>query len=141
MSMSDKADDERQKNRGRLLKLVEGMPAAKFVHPMDVTSDEQIDGLEEGEGQLGMRFLWPPIGTRALLEARDDLRLLNSLTISQRRLLEGLQLGGGLNDLVQQGGAVTVLVQTQSRPEGGKSPAGRWDSDRRARSTGPVDPL
>jgi enoyl-[acyl-carrier protein] reductase I len=43
--MPDKADDERQKNRGRLLKLVEGVASAKFVHPMDVTSDEQIAGL------------------------------------------------------------------------------------------------
>jgi enoyl-[acyl-carrier protein] reductase I len=43
--MPDKADDERQKNRGRLVKLIEGMPAAKFVHPMDVMSDEQIAGL------------------------------------------------------------------------------------------------
>jgi enoyl-[acyl-carrier protein] reductase I len=43
--MPDKADDERQKNRGRLVKLIEGLPAAKFVHPMDVMSDEQIAGL------------------------------------------------------------------------------------------------
>jgi len=43
--MPDKPDDERQKNRGRLTKLIEGQPAAKFVHPMDVTSDEQIASL------------------------------------------------------------------------------------------------
>src|SRR5437870_339694 len=43
--MPDKPDDERQKNRGRLMKLIEGMPAAKFIHPMDVTSDEQIAAL------------------------------------------------------------------------------------------------
>jgi enoyl-[acyl-carrier protein] reductase I len=43
--MPDRADDERQKNRGRLVKLIEGIPGAKFVHPMDVTSDEQIAGL------------------------------------------------------------------------------------------------
>ena len=62
-------------------------------------------------------------------------------TQGQCRLLEGLELGGQLNDLPEPSGAVTVLVQTQRRPEGGKSPAGRWDSDRRVRCVGPVDPL
>jgi enoyl-[acyl-carrier protein] reductase I len=40
--MPDKADDARQKNLNRLQKLTEGNPAAKFLAPMDVTSDEQI---------------------------------------------------------------------------------------------------
>jgi enoyl-[acyl-carrier protein] reductase I len=43
--MPDKPDDARQKNRGRLAKLLEGQPRAKFMHPMDVTSDEQIKSL------------------------------------------------------------------------------------------------
>jgi enoyl-[acyl-carrier protein] reductase I len=40
--MPDKADDPRQKNLGRLQKLTEGKPQAKFLVPMDVTRDEQI---------------------------------------------------------------------------------------------------
>jgi enoyl-[acyl-carrier protein] reductase I len=40
--MPDKADDARQKNLGRLQKLTEGKPQAKFLVPMDVTNDEQI---------------------------------------------------------------------------------------------------
>jgi enoyl-[acyl-carrier protein] reductase I len=40
--MPDKADDARQKNLGRIQKLTEGKAAAKFLAPMDVTSDEQL---------------------------------------------------------------------------------------------------
>jgi enoyl-[acyl-carrier protein] reductase I len=40
--MPDKPDDERQKNLNRITKLTEGNPSVKFVHPMDVTNDEQI---------------------------------------------------------------------------------------------------
>jgi enoyl-[acyl-carrier protein] reductase I len=40
--MPDKPDDERKKNLGRLTKLTEGNPRVAFLHPMDVTNDEQI---------------------------------------------------------------------------------------------------
>ena len=43
--MPDKADDARQKNLGRLQKLTEGKPQAKFLAPMDVTDDGQIAAL------------------------------------------------------------------------------------------------
>lgn len=43
--MPDKPDDERQKNLGRITKLIEGNARAKFVQPMDVTNDEQIAAL------------------------------------------------------------------------------------------------
>jgi enoyl-[acyl-carrier protein] reductase I len=43
--MPDKPDDERQKNLGRITKLIEGNPQAAFVQPMDVTNDEQIGRL------------------------------------------------------------------------------------------------
>jgi hypothetical protein len=55
--------------------------------------------------------------------------------------VEGLELGGGLNDLVEQGGAVAVAVQAQRRPQGGKSPSGRRDSDRPVPGVGPVGRL
>lgn len=40
--MPDKPDDERKKNLGRVSKLTEGNPRAAFLHPMDVTNDEQV---------------------------------------------------------------------------------------------------
>lgn len=40
--MPDKPDDERKKNLNRITKLVESNPQVAFVHPMDVTNDEQI---------------------------------------------------------------------------------------------------
>lgn len=40
--MPDKPDDERKKNLGRVTKLTEGNPRVAFLHPMDVTNDEQI---------------------------------------------------------------------------------------------------
>lgn len=43
--LPDKPGDARQKNRGRLMKLTDGIDAAKFLQPMDVTSDEQIGEL------------------------------------------------------------------------------------------------
>jgi enoyl-[acyl-carrier protein] reductase I len=54
--MPDKADDVRQKNLGRIQKLTEGNAKAKFLAPMDVTSDEQIAAVmgraKEELGQL-----------------------------------------------------------------------------------------
>jgi enoyl-[acyl-carrier protein] reductase I len=43
--MPDKPDDERKKNLGRVTKLTEGNPRSAFLHPMDVTNDEQITEL------------------------------------------------------------------------------------------------
>lgn len=43
--MPDKADDARQKNLGRVQKLTEGVAAAKFLQPMDVTNDSHIAAL------------------------------------------------------------------------------------------------
>lgn len=40
--MPDKPDDTRKKNLKRLLKLTDGNPNAKFLHPMDITKDDQI---------------------------------------------------------------------------------------------------
>jgi enoyl-[acyl-carrier protein] reductase I len=40
--MPDKPDDPRQKNLGRLQKLIEGNPNVAFTQPMDVTNDEHI---------------------------------------------------------------------------------------------------
>lgn len=43
--MPDKPDDTRQKNRHRVQKLTEGNPRVVFLHPMNVTRDEDIDSL------------------------------------------------------------------------------------------------
>jgi enoyl-[acyl-carrier protein] reductase I len=52
--MPDKPEDERKKNLGRLTKLTEGNPRAAFLHPMDVTNDEQIaDLMSAAHSKLG----------------------------------------------------------------------------------------
>ena len=43
--MPDKPDDERKKNLGRLTKLTDGNSNVAFLHPMDVTNDEQVADL------------------------------------------------------------------------------------------------
>ncbi|MDA7977570.1 MAG: enoyl-ACP reductase [Pirellulales bacterium] len=51
--MPDKPDDQRQKNRNRLTKLTADVGGAKFMHPMDVTRDEDIDAFM---GRAGEEF-------------------------------------------------------------------------------------
>ena len=52
--MPDKADDPRQKNLGRIQKLTEGQPNAKFLAPMDATKDDQIaEVMTRCEAELG----------------------------------------------------------------------------------------
>ena len=43
--MPDRPDDERKKNLGRLQKLTGDVAGVKFLHPMDVTQDDQIASL------------------------------------------------------------------------------------------------
>lgn len=43
--MPDKPDDERKKNLSRLTKLTDGNSNVVFLHPMDVTNDEQVADL------------------------------------------------------------------------------------------------
>jgi enoyl-[acyl-carrier protein] reductase I len=45
--MPDKPDDQRKKNLNRITKLTEGNPQVKFLQPMDVTQDEQIEEVME----------------------------------------------------------------------------------------------
>lgn len=45
--LPDRADDERQKNRRRVEKCIDGYPGAKFLVPLDVQSDEQIAAVME----------------------------------------------------------------------------------------------
>ncbi|QDV75362.1 enoyl-ACP reductase FabI [Botrimarina mediterranea] len=45
--MPDKPDDERRKNQGRVEKLIDGNPRAKFLVPMDVTNDEHVASVAE----------------------------------------------------------------------------------------------
>ena len=50
-----------------------------------------------------------------------------------RGVEEGMQACPGFNDLLEHGGGVAVLVETQPEPLGGKSPGGSRDSGRRVR--------
>ncbi|MCH2115243.1 MAG: enoyl-ACP reductase [Pirellulales bacterium] len=52
--MPDKADDARQKNLGRVQKLTNGNAQVKFLQPMDITVDEQIEAvMDRCRGELG----------------------------------------------------------------------------------------
>jgi len=52
--MPDKADDARQKNLGRVTKLTDGNAQVKFLQPMDVTKDEQIEAvMDRCQNDLG----------------------------------------------------------------------------------------
>lgn len=50
-----------------------------------------------------------------------------------RCLREGVERGRQRDDLAQEGRAIAVAVQAEGGPEGGKSPGGSRDSDRKAR--------
>ncbi len=52
--MPDKPDDPRQKNLGRVTKLTDGIEQVKFLHPMDVTQDDQIAAvIQRSKEELG----------------------------------------------------------------------------------------
>jgi hypothetical protein len=82
-------------------------------------------------GQFGADFLGQAADlTRADVQAAGHAQGLG-------RLCKGVELGSEFDDLAQQGGAITVPVQAESRPQGGKSPGGSRDSGTQARWLAP----
>ena len=71
--LPDRPDDEKQKNRRRLAKLVDGIPeTAKFLHPLDVQKDEDIAAfMAKAKSEFGqIDFLLHSIAFASL----DDLK-------------------------------------------------------------------
>ncbi|MDX1963294.1 MAG: enoyl-ACP reductase [Pirellulales bacterium] len=70
--LPDKPEDERKKNRGRVAKIVEGLPGCKFLHPLDVSRDADIaEFVEKAKSELGtLDFVLHSIAYASL----DDLK-------------------------------------------------------------------
>ena len=51
--LPDRPDDERQRNRRRVAQLTDPEPNAKFLVPMDVSSDEQIAAVNAVLAEIG----------------------------------------------------------------------------------------
>ncbi len=114
--MPDKADDERQKNRGRLEKLIKGRDQAKFVVPMDVTRDDDIQnaiattGKEFGKVDFLLHSIAfaPPEDLRreTISTSRDGFKL--AMEISAYSLLALAREARDQGVLAENGSIVTL---------------------------------
>jgi len=113
--MPDKPDDERKKNLGRITKLTEGNPQVAFVHPMDVTNDEQIAQLmnvaREKLGRLdfllhSIAFALPDDLKRDTIEtSRAGFKL--AMEISAYSLIA---LANAAREIISDGGSILTLT-------------------------------
>ncbi|HMO85560.1 MAG TPA: enoyl-ACP reductase [Lacipirellulaceae bacterium] len=113
--MPDKPDDERRKNLGRIQKLTEGNPQAKFLQPMDVTSDEQLAELatrcREELGQIDFLLhsiaFAPPDDLRGETIATSRAGFKLAMEISAYSLLA---LAQATRDVLADGASVLTLT-------------------------------
>jgi enoyl-[acyl-carrier protein] reductase I len=113
--MPDKPDDERKKNLGRITKLTDGNPQVAFVHPMDVTNDEQIGQLmnvaREKLGRLdfllhSIAFALPDDLKRETIEtSRAGFKL--AMEISAYSLIA---LANASRELLNEGASILTLT-------------------------------
>ena len=113
--MPDKPDDERKKNLGRLTKLTEGNAQVAFLHPMDVTKDDQIAELMcVAQNKLGkldfllhsIAFALPDDLKRDTIEtSRDGFKL--AMEISAYSLIA---LARAARPLMSAGGTILTLT-------------------------------
>jgi enoyl-[acyl-carrier protein] reductase I len=113
--MPDKPDDERKKNLGRVSKLTEGNPRAAFLHPMDVTNDQQIAELMRVAGEkLGrLDFLLHSIA----FALPDDLKgdTINTSRAGFKLAMEIsayslIALARGARDILNDGASILALT-------------------------------
>ena len=113
--MPDKPDDERRKNQGRVEKLIEGNPRAKFLVPMDVTNDDHITAVaEKCNSEFGnIDFLLhsiafaPPEDLKkdTVDTSREGFKL--AMAISVHSLMA---LGSAHKDLMNPGSSILTLT-------------------------------
>lgn len=113
--MPDKPDDERRKNQGRVEKLIEGNPRAKFLVPMDVTNDEHVASVaEKCKSEFGnIDFLLhsiafaPPEDLKkdTVDTSREGFKL--AMAISVHSLMA---LGSAHKDLMNPGSSILTLT-------------------------------
>jgi enoyl-[acyl-carrier protein] reductase I len=113
--MPDKPDDERKKNLGRVSKLTEGNPRAAFLHPMDVTNDEQVaDLMRVSADKLGkIDFLLHSIA----FALPDDLKgdTINTSRAGFKLAMEIsayslIALARGARDVLNDGASILALT-------------------------------
>ena len=95
--LPDRADDERQRNRRRVSMLTDSEPNAKFLVPMDVSSDDQIAAvMDRAQQEFGtIDFL---VHSIAYAPLEDDGRCLVTL-IADHRVIDGAQAARTLERL------------------------------------------
>ncbi|MDC0934727.1 enoyl-ACP reductase [Pirellulales bacterium] len=113
--MPDKPDDARRKNLGRITKLTDGNPLARFVQPMDVTNDEHIaEVMERCRNELGsidlllhsIAFALPDDLKRdTIATSRDGFKL--AMEISAYSLLA---LANAAQDVMSDGASILTLT-------------------------------
>jgi enoyl-[acyl-carrier protein] reductase I len=113
--MPDKPDDERRKNQGRVEKLIEGNPRAKFLVPMDVTNDDHITAVaEKCKSEFGnIDFLLhsiafaPPEDLKkdTVDTSREGFKL--AMAISVHSLMA---LGSATKDILSPGSSILTLT-------------------------------
>ena len=113
--MPDKADDARQKNLGRVQKLTEGNPKAKFLQPMDVTNDEHIAAvMDRCRNELGqIDFLLHSIAFAlpddlkgdTIATSRDGFKLAMEISVYSL-----IALAHGAQDVLSDGATVLTLT-------------------------------
>jgi len=72
--LPDRADDERQRNRRRVAKLTDECPGAKFLVPMDVSKDEDVQAvMQRAKEEFGtIDFLLHSIAFASLDDLKHD---------------------------------------------------------------------
>lgn len=113
--MPDKPDDERKKNEGRVRKLIDDQPNAKFLMPMDVTVDEHIDAVaakcKEEFGEMdfllhSIAFAPPEDLKKDTIDtSREGFKL--AMAISVHSLMA---LASATKDLLKPGASVLTLT-------------------------------
>ncbi len=113
--MSDKPDDMRKKNLNRVTKLTEDNPHVKFLQPMDVTKDDQIEALvgrcREELGKLDFLLhsiaYAPPVDLKGdtIDTSRDGFKL--AMEISAYSLIA---LANKAQDVLKDGASILTLT-------------------------------
>ncbi|MAT71426.1 MAG: enoyl-[acyl-carrier-protein] reductase FabI [Planctomycetaceae bacterium] len=113
--MPDKPDDERKKNLNRVQKLTEGVDGVKFLHPTDVTKDDDIAGLmdkcRDEFGQIDFMLhsiaFAPPEDLRGATIATSRAGFKLGMEISAYSLLA---LANAAQSVLVDGGSVLTMT-------------------------------
>lgn len=113
--MPDKPDDKRQKNLGRITKLIDGNPQAKFAMPMDATNDDHIKAvMDKCDSEFGkmdfllhsIAFALPDDLKKDTVEtSRDGFKLAMEISVYSL-----IAITNAAKDLMNEGSSVLTLT-------------------------------